>query len=448
MTPDSAFTWFREATYGLFLHWGPYTSLGRGEQVLMREMLNQEAYADMACTWNPQAFDASTWADIARRGGFRYGVFTTRHHDGFCLWDTDTTDYSSARQAAGRDFVREYVEAFRDAGLKVGFYFSWSDFRIPAMFRTRESDPEGWDAFRAYVHAQLRELMTRYGKIDVLWFDGVWPGSASDWGSAEIVQEIRQLQPGILINNRLGYEKSGHGGENEFGANEGAGGDFGTPEHHITAIPGKLWESCQVSTWRLWCHSHGERWRSTEQILDMLTEASSKGGNLLLNVGPDADGRIPHEFIERSDLIGDWLLTHGEAVYSTAAVDVGETVLFGRQSRVGNAVYLIIRFWPGETLRFQGLKTPVKRATLLTSGRELEVTSDSYGITLHGLPKESPHPLFPVIKLELDGRPASHASYHSGLWGGDPSRFLAWAEKRGHSVMACGKTDLAGGGPS
>lgn len=436
---SAAGAWFREATYGLFIHWGPYSALGRGEQVLMRELLDQRDYARKACAWNPAAFDARAWADAARRGGFRYAVFTTRHHDGFCMWDTDTTDYSSARQAAGRDYVREYVDAFRAAGLRVGLYYSWNDFRIPAMFSGPRGDPAGWARFRDYVHAQVRELMTRYGRIDVLWFDGVWPASATDWRSAELIAEIRRLQPGILVNNRLGYADPLDLGDDEFGTNEGLGGDFGTPEHHIRAEPGRLWESCQVSTWRLWCHSPGERWRNTDHILDLLTDASSQGGNLLLNVGPDADGRMPAEFIERNNAIGDWLRVHGEAVYNTEPVNVGESVLFGRQTRRGDALYLIVRFWPGETLRFQGLATPVKRATLLTTGAKLTCERDEHGITLSGLPARSPDPLFPVIKLELAGEPRALPSFHPGMWGGDPTRLLAWARARGDGFSANGR---------
>ncbi|MDR1279351.1 MAG: alpha-L-fucosidase [Opitutaceae bacterium] len=437
--PD-AYAWFREATYGLFIHWGPYALHGRGEQVLMRELLDQREYARQACAWTPSGFDAREWACIAARGGFRYAVFTTRHHDGFCMWDTATTDYSSARQTAGRDFVREYVEAFRAAGLRVGLYFSWNDFRIPAMFAGPQGDPAGWARFRDYVHAQVRELLTRYGKIDVLWFDGVWPGSATDWRSPGLLKEIRRLQPGILVNNRLGFLGAGKDHDDEFGANEGAGGDFGTPEHHITPVRGKLWESCQVSTWRLWCHSRGERWRSAETLLDMLTDASSQGGNLLLNVGPDADGKIPPEFVERSDAIGDWLRIHGEAVYNTDPVNAGESTLFGRQTRRGNTLYLIVRFWPGATLRFQGLATPVKRAVVLTTGQEIACRRDDggRGVVLEGLPDAPPHPLFPVIRLELDGEPQTFPTYHPGLWGGDPARLLAWSRERGDGVMADG----------
>lgn len=436
--------WFNEARFGLFIHWGPYAQFGRGEQVLMRELRDQREYAARACAWNPANFDASAWAAAAVRAGMRYAVLTTRHHDGFCLWKTETTDYSSAAQAAGRDFVRDYVEAFRAAGLRVGLYYSWDDFRIPAVFDGPRANPAGWAKFRDYVHRQLRELLTGYGPLDLLWFDGAWPGTASDWRSAEIVRLARSLHPRILINNRLGYTGINNtvpGADHlEAGAHEGVTGDFGTPEHHITADPSRLWESCQVSTWRLWCHSFGERWRPADLLLDFLCEAASKGGNLLLNVGPTADGELPREFVERTDAIGGWLRVHGEAIYGSRAVDAGETVLFGRQSRVGQCLYLIIRFWPqARELRFQGLATPVRRATLLTTGQSLQVKADDYGIVVSGLPEQSPHALFPVIKLELAGEPRTHPTYHSGMWGGDPSRLAAWARTRGTSVWADGR---------
>lgn len=170
--------WFEAARYGLFIHWGPYASWGRGEQVLFREHLDQTAYAGRACAWTPAAMDARAWASAAVEGGFRYAVFTARHHDGYCLWDSTTTDYTSVRQAASRDFVRDYVEAFRAAGLRVGLYYSLADWRLPAYWGGPEHDAAGFDAYIHYVHRQVDELMTGYGEIDVLWFDGAWPHSA------------------------------------------------------------------------------------------------------------------------------------------------------------------------------------------------------------------------------------------------------------------------------
>ncbi len=436
----STSSWFHEATYGLFIHWGPYAVYGRGEQVLMRELLDQHSYARDACQWRPLAFNADDWARIAVQGGFRYAVLTARHHDGFCLWDTATTDYSSARQSASRDFVAEYVDAFRHAGLRVGLYYSWCDFRIPALFDGPDQNPSGWERLRAYVHAQVRELMSAYGKIDILWFDGAWPGSREDWKSRELVKEVRRLQPGILINNRLGFQNSASVLLDEHTVNQSNDGDFGTPEREIVAVPGRLWESCQVSTWRLWGYSPGERWWSADVLLDRLLEASSQGGNLLLNVGPDADGNIPEAFCERSQAIGEWLAVHGEAVYGVEAVDAGEAVLFGWQTRRGRMLYLIIRFWPGPTLRFHGLMTPVRDVVFLTTGQPLSwrQDKDDCGLRIDGLPECQPNTFFPVIRVELDGDPSTWPTYQPGLWTGDPGRLKAWAAKRGPGGMADG----------
>jgi alpha-L-fucosidase len=436
--------WFSEARFGMFLHWGPYAAYGRGEQVLFREHLDQREYAERACRWNPRAFDACAWADAARRAGMRYAVLTTRHHDGYCLWDSRVTDYTSAAQAPQRDFVREYVEAFREAGLRVGLYYSLADWRIPAYWEGPEHDPEGWAEFRDYVHAQVRELLTGYGKIDVIWFDGAWPHPARDWKSWDLVAMMRELQPEILINNRLGKvdeaDQVSGGGVIEAVGHSGTLGDFGTPEHHITPDPGRLWESCQVSTWRLWGYTIGERWRSADFLLDMLVEAASKGGNLLLNVGPEPDGPLPAAFVERSDAIGEWLRVHGEAIYGSEAGEVCEFITYGRQTRKGNCLYLILRFWDGRgELTLRGLETRVARADLLTTGEALPFRQTEEELWIGGLPAQPPTPLFPVIRLECEAPPRPCAWARERLWQGDPRRMSAWAAARGRSVWADGK---------
>jgi len=446
--------WFPEARYGLFIHWGPYAQYGRGEQVLFRERLDQREYAARACAWNPADFDARAWARTAKRAGFRYAVLTARHHDGFCLWDSKVTDYTSAAQAPKRDFVREYADAFRAEGLKVGLYYSLADWCVPAYYLGPRRDPAGWTRFRDYVHAQVEELLTGYGPLATFWFDGAWPRNARAWESERLVARMRQLQPDMLVNNRLDANdpEEGPGLGADGKSVEAAGesrllGDFGTPEHHITAEKGRLWESCQVTTWRLWGYAAGERWRPADLWLDMLTEATAKGGNLLLNVGPDGDGRLPAPFVERAEQVGEWLRVHGECVYGPNAADgagpgandVTEAVTYGRQIVKGNSLYLLFRFWPGEpTFRLAGLETRIRSATLLTTGRTLGVVQSADEVTLSGLPPERPTPLFPVVRLDCDGPPAPRPWARERLWSGDPLVMAEWAGTRGTSVRADG----------
>jgi len=442
MTIPECWQWFNRARFGLFIHWGAYSALGRGEQSLFRDHLDQVEYARAACEWNPPRFDAKRWADVAVGAGMRYAVLTTRHHDGFCLWDSQYTDYTTARQAAQRDFVAEYTEAFRNAGLRVGLYYSLADWRIPAYWAGPARDPEGWDTFRIYVHNQVRELLSNYGTIDLLWFDGAWPHSQQDWGSQEIVDLARSLQPHILINNRLGVpnEGSGHPSETMGVGQARFLGDLSTPEHQITADPDRLWESCQVSTQRLWGYTIGERWRPAHLLLDMLVEAASKGGNLLLNVGPTPEGEIPTEFIDRAEAIGRWMARHGEAIYGSEAGDVCEFITYGRQTRQGTNLYLVVRFWDrsGE-IRVTGLATPVRRAVLLTTGQDVAYAQNGDVLRLTGLPIEPPTSLFPVIRLEFDEPPRAVAWAADRLWQGDSNRMTRWAARRGTSVWADGK---------
>lgn len=440
--------WFSAARFGLFVHFGPYAAVGRGEQVLLREWLDHQAYAAAACAWNPARADAREWAVLARQAGMKYAVLTARHHDGYCLWATDTTDYSSAAQAPRRDFVREFVTACRAEGLRVGIYYSWADFRIPAYFQGPQQNPAGWERFRRYVHAQVIELMSRYGPVDVLWFDGEWPHSADTWQSAGLLAEVRRLQPGILVNNRLGHRAAGSAPNAEGLGQAHDLGDFGTPEHHITADTHRPWESCQVSTWRLWGYAAGERWRPADLLLDMLVEAAAKGGNLLLNVGPDGEGRFPEPFVERLGAIGRWMQTHGEAIYGSqragsAGWGVGgelfDFTTFGRVIKHPGRLYLVFRFWDGSgTVRFPFLKTPITAATLLTTGRPVAFSQDGEYTTLSGLPKRPPTELFPVVRLDFDTDPEPTALGCVQQWTGDPLRYLSWAGARGTGVNADG----------
>jgi alpha-L-fucosidase len=432
--------WFGQARFGIFIHWGPYAALGRGEQVLVRERMDQREYQRLACAWSPSGCDVRAWADHIVRAGARYAVLTTRHHDGYCLWDTQQTDYSSARQGPRRDFVGEFVEACRDAGLRVGLYYSLSDMRLPAYFEGPAINPQGWAHCRSIIHAQVRELLTGYGPIDVMWFDGAWPRTAEELDSPALVAAMRQLQPHIMINNRLGWSSATKAANEENVGESRELGDFGTPEHRITADRHRPWESCQVSTWRLWGWAAGERFRSADVMLDMLTDCASQGGNLLLNVGPDPDGAFPQPFIDESRHIGAWLDRHGECIYgSERGGEVMESVTFGRTIVRGDNLYLVFRFWPGvATLQLPGPANRVLDARLLSTDQPIGVEQRDGYVTLSGLPEAAPTPLFPVIRLRCEGRPARGPHFPAGMWSGDPLRFVPWARSRGEGAMVDG----------
>lgn len=442
--PSQRAAWFRDAAFGMFVHFGPYAEYGRGEQVLFREHLDQAQYARRACKWDPRKLDARAWARVARQAGMRYACFTTRHHDGYCLWDTATTDYSSMRQAPKRDIVREFVDACREEGLRIGLYYSLVDWRIPAYWEGPVGNPQGWAKFRQYVHEQVRELLTNYGPIDVAWFDGNWPFPGRAWHGRQLVAMMRSLQPNLLINNRLHVQKPPKGYEETPGC-EGDdaypqdGGDFGTPEQEIVADAIPLWEACMTSTWRLWGYTTGERWHGADALLDMLCRTASLGGNLLLNVGPKSDGTMPAPFVSRMEAIGAWLEKHGEAIYGSQGGDVCEFVTHGHQTRKGNNLYLIARFWDrtGKMI-LGGLETRVRRATLLTTGQEVAFEQTQDHLTLRGLPRKPPTPLFPVIRLECEGPPQPRPWAKERLWCGNPRVYLDWARKRGEGVNVDG----------
>ena len=404
--------WLSEARFGLFVHWGMYALYARGEQVLFREHLTPSEYRRRAADFNPRAYDAHQWAELAREAGMRYAVLTAKHHDGYALFDSHVSDFTSARTRPGRDLVREYVEAFRAAGLRVGLYYSLADWQWPAYFRGPERDPQGFQRFIEYIHAQVRELCSSYGDLDVLWFDGAWPHSPENWRAQELLDMIRALQPGILVNDRTGLP-----------------GDFGTPEQHILGgVQPRAWEACVTSVERHWGYHAGERQcKSSEQIIHMLAQVAEGGGNLLLNVGPKADGSLPSPFVELLHEVGGWLRLNGEAIYGCAP-GVCESISIGRQTVRSGTVYLHVLYWPGETLRLAGLENRVLSARYLADGWPIRFQQEGDHLTLIGLPSLPPDPRNTVIALEVEGEPRACAWAADRLWQGDAGRMADWAE--------------------
>ena len=392
--------WWREARFGMFIHWGLYSVLERGEWVMYNERIPKAEYAKLADRFNPRKYNPDEWVALAQEAGMKYMVLTTRHHDGFCLWDTETTDFCAPKTAAGRDLVAEYVEACRRAGMRIGFYYSLLDWRWPAYWLGPEKAPEQWAEFVDYVHAQVKELVTKYGKIDILWYDGGWPHSAEAWRSEELNSFVRKKQPRILINNRSGLPE-----------------DFGTPEQHVRAED-RPWEACMTIGEGGWgWHSGDPNSKSTMVLVRTLVQCVSQGGNYLLNVGPKADGTIPAIQASRLRGIGQWMAVNSESIYGCGAPPQGLTSgQFGRVTMKKKTLYLHVLYWCGEELVLGGLANKVKSATMLASGDELAVEQEADRTIIRGLPKKAPDKIDTVIKLEVAGQPRAIPPNESPFW--------------------------------
>lgn len=428
--------WLRDARLGTFIHFGPYAQYGRGEQVLVREFLDQNEYADRAMTWKTPRFDAKEWVKSIKKGGSKYIVFTTRHMDGFCMWDTATTNYNSMRSAAKRDYVSEIVSAAREVGLKIGLYHSLADSRIPAYYAGARQDPRGFKALADYNHAQVKELMTNYGKIDLLWFDAAVPHSAEDWQSERLIAYIRSVQSHVIVNDRLGAWRKDMGPKGDPWRNyTDRLSDYNTCEQRLLPFP-RTWEMCDTTTWLWWGFTTGERWKTPLEVVDLLCKVVSRGGTLLLNVGPKPDGSLPKEYLQIQDEMGKWLKTNGDAIYGAGSgmfrpSGVIEFNTYGWQTTKGNSLFCIFRFWHGEpTLVLRGIQTELLSAKLLGSRGFLRFTQQNEEIAIMGLPEKIPNSLFPVLKLEFKDIPRATGKYQYNLWEGDFRRVIPWVKTR------------------
>ncbi len=392
----SRLEWFSEARFGMFIHWGLYSIPARGEWLRFFERIPMEEYDQLADRFQPTSFDPDRWVRLAKDAGMRYMVLTTRHHDGFCLFDSQVSDFTSVKRAAGHDFVADYVDACRRGGIRVGFYYSLLDWRFGGYVPGEEMTEDDRDAMVQQVHDQVRELLTQYGKIDVLWFDGGWlPRGYSDppefWRSHELVGMARGLQPEILINNRSGIPE-----------------DFSTPEQKVEAAEeGRAWESCMtIGDWPTWGYCrHNPNTKSTVQLVQNLVSAAAGGGNYLLNCGPREDGTIRPEHRQRLLEIGDWMQVHGESIYGSDRFE-GRAGIVGIYTARGNSLYVHVLRWPGREACVTGIENRVHRATVLRTGLEADVSQPGNGrIIIQGLPEDPPDAIDTVIKLDLDGPP-------------------------------------------
>jgi alpha-L-fucosidase len=398
--------WFREAKFGLFIHWGVYSMIGREEwarQLLQIPLKDYQYYAD---NFNPVEFRPDEWAALAKDAGVRYVIITSKHHDGFSIFDSAYTDYDIMKAKYGKDILGPLSISMKKAGIPLGFYYSIMDWHHPdylprrAWEKDRTTRGADFGRYMDFATNQIKELVTKYDPA-VLWFDGEWEHSNEEQRAFAIEKTLLSMKPALLINDRLFKREPGHG-------------DFGTPENYVPATgvrnpdgTPRLWEACYTMNWNGWGYNRYEtEFHSASQLIRQLIEVVSKGGNLLLNVGPQPDGRIQADFAARLRRIGEWLKVNGEAIYGTTAGVFERLPFFGRCTVKGTTLYIHVMGWPADgKIRLPGLKTEVKRAYLLTGpGRPLAVKRAGKDV-LVTLPERERDPDATVVTVELQGPP-------------------------------------------
>jgi alpha-L-fucosidase len=377
--------WWHEARFGMFIHWGLYSILGRHEWAMENEGIPVAEYEQLAKRFKPKPNAARDWARLAKQAGQKYMVMTTKHHEGFCHFDSKLTDYCAPKQGPGRDLVKEYVEAARAEGLRVGFYYSLMDWHHPDGALCA-NDEAARKRFVAYIHGQIRELLTNYGKIDVLWYDVSWPLKAAGWESEKMNQMVFELQPEIIVNNRNDLP-----------------GDFATPEQRITADK-RAWESCMTMNDSWGYQKADDNWKSPKTIVRNLVTCARDTGNYLLNIGPRADGSIPDESVKIMTAVGKWMDRNGSSIYQSETTQPRRSA-FASFTRKGNTLYMHVHFWPGETVALGGLTNQVKSARLLASGKEVKFEQEKFRVKFTGLPEKAPDDPVTTIAIECDGEP-------------------------------------------
>ena len=384
--------WFREARFGMFIHWGAYAVPARGEWVKSNEKMTTEEYQKYVDAFDPRHYNPSAWAKLAKEAGMKYAVMTAKHHDGFCLFDSQYTDYKISHYVPNRDFTREYLDAFRKEGLKVGLYYSLIDWHYKDYPNVgnhpMRDNPEyskkkyNWDNYVTYMHNQIKELMTKYGKIDILWLDYSFDDySGEKWKANELVKMIKQYQPDIILNNRLVIN---HGVSNE--AREFAGyGDFLTPEQGVpdqkmvdkygNDIP---WESCLTLNNSWGYYSGDNEWKSADLIINTLVNCVSKNGNLLLNIGPDSQGDVPIQSMQTLNAVGEWMKTNGESIYGCRDTSLPKPD-WGYFTQSGNTLYV---HWTNPQvghINLGDIAEKVQDVTVLNTGQPAATSKSWWG---------------------------------------------------------------------
>lgn len=398
---EARMKWWTEARFGMFIHWGLYALPARHEWVKQYEAISDEEYQKYFAHFNPDLYNPREWARQAKAAGMKYFVVTTKHHEGFCLWDSKHTDYKVTNAPYGEDLIRPLVEAFRAEGLGVGFYHSLLDWHHPEypvdlrhpMFKNAEFREKAKNRdvrkYAEYLHNQVRELLTEFGPIDCLFMDFSFPGEngkdRNDWQSEKLLKMIRELQPNIILNDRLDL------------LDVPGGWDYRTPEQFMprewVTMNGKRvpWETCQTFSGSWGYHREESTWKNVRQLVVMLIETVSKGGNLLLNVGPTARGTFDDRARERLEGIGRWMRDHDRAIYGcTQAPDnikPPQNCLLTYNPET-KRLYVHVLEWPMGTMRLEGLAGRVEYAQLLNDASEIRFLEESHSSEIGYLPGE------------------------------------------------------------
>lgn len=418
--------WWVEARFGMFIHWGLYAQAARHEWVMKKEKISLEDYQKYFEVFNPDLFNPGEWAKKAKAAGMKYAVITTKHHEGFTIFDSEYSDYSIINTPYGKDALKEWVEAFRAEGLKIGFYYSLLDWHHPdyTIDRNHPLAPESEDdyktlnkgrdmaVYRQYLKNQVEELLTNYGKVDLLWLDYSFPNPhgkfCDDWGSVELMKMVRQLQPDIIVNDRADLK-------------EYAGGwDFTTPEqfkmdkwpeYNGVRIP---WETCQTFSGSWGYYRDEYTWKDPRQLLVLLIESVSKGGNLLLNVGPTARGQFDYRVDDALNSMGQWMQYHERSIYGCTQAPEGfqappNTLMTYNPET--NRLYLHLLDYPIQNLLLKDFKDKIKYAQFLHDASEILVTDpyshwmikQDFGANDANLvlPVTKPHVEIPVVEIFL-----------------------------------------------
>ena len=424
---EARLQWWTEARFGMFIHWGLYAAPARHEWVKKNERIADADYQKYFEVFDPDLYDPQEWARQARRAGMKYAVITAKHHEGFCLFDSKFTDYKAPNTPARRDLIKPWVEAFRAEGLKVGFYYSLLDWHHPSYTIDRNhpqsaATDEEYDrlnqgrdmaVYRQYIKNQVRELLTNYGKIDIIWLDYSFPSGKhgkgrADWDSVGLLTMVRELQPGIIVNDRLDL------------LDVPGGWDFRTPEQFkprewVTVNGVRVpWETCQTFSGSWGYYRDETSWKSPAQLIELLADSVSKGGNLLMNVGPTARGTFDGRATDRLEAFGRWMKVNGRSIYGCTQAPAGFKAPNGTlltYNPKANRLYVHLLAWPMGELVLEGYAGKVSYAQLLHDASELGLSTRTRttwlteegkeGDLVVRLPILKPDVEVPVVELQL-----------------------------------------------